>query len=156
MSKSTPAAPPTPPHAPASFEVTEELSEKHGPDIGSTSESEEDEATLDGSESLLGKHRADVEAQGDASGDEASEKIGAPVPTEYRVSTKRKLTYLATYFLFNLGLTIYNKAVLGKVRHFDSRSYPCDLPVWDFNAHDQLSSSQFPGFSRLYMLPPHR
>jgi hypothetical protein len=35
---------------------------------------------------------------------------------EYRVPTGTKLTYLGLYFLLNLSLTIYNKAILGAVR----------------------------------------
>jgi hypothetical protein len=34
---------------------------------------------------------------------------------EYSIPAKRKLVYLTGYFLLNLGLTIYNKAVLGTV-----------------------------------------
>lgn len=34
---------------------------------------------------------------------------------EYSIPAKRKLAYLAGYFLLNLSLTIYNKAVLGTV-----------------------------------------
>lgn len=37
------------------------------------------------------------------------------VETEYEVSARTKLLYLGVYFFFNLALTIYNKAVLGKV-----------------------------------------
>jgi hypothetical protein len=40
----------------------------------------------------------------------------ARVDTEYNVSTGRKFAYLSVYFLCNIALTIYNKAVLGKVR----------------------------------------
>jgi hypothetical protein len=39
-----------------------------------------------------------------------------PVDHEYEVSARTKLIYLGIYFFFNLALTIYNKAVLGKVR----------------------------------------
>ena len=35
---------------------------------------------------------------------------------EYRIPTGTKLAYLSVYFLCNISLTIYNKAVLGKVR----------------------------------------
>ena len=35
--------------------------------------------------------------------------------SEYRVSTTTKFAYLAVYFLCNVSLTIWNKAVLGKV-----------------------------------------
>ena len=41
-----------------------------------------------------------------------------PSPTcalEYSIPARRKLVYLAGYFTLNLTLTIYNKAVLGKV-----------------------------------------
>lgn len=34
---------------------------------------------------------------------------------EYSIPAKRKLVYLAGYFILNLTLTIYNKAVLGTV-----------------------------------------
>lgn len=34
---------------------------------------------------------------------------------EYRIPASRKLAYLGLYFLLNLSLTIYNKAVLGTV-----------------------------------------
>lgn len=37
------------------------------------------------------------------------------VDAEYEVSARTKLIYLGVYFFFNLALTIYNKAVLGKV-----------------------------------------
>lgn len=37
------------------------------------------------------------------------------VDHEYQVSARTKLLYLGVYFFFNLALTIYNKAVLGKV-----------------------------------------
>lgn len=37
------------------------------------------------------------------------------VDHEYEVSARTKLIYLGIYFFFNLALTIYNKAVLGKV-----------------------------------------
>jgi hypothetical protein len=37
------------------------------------------------------------------------------VALEYRIPASRKLAYLALYFLLNLSLTIYNKAVLGAV-----------------------------------------
>lgn len=40
---------------------------------------------------------------------------------ESGVSTQTKLFYLGIYFFFNLALTIYNKAVLGKVRFGTAR-----------------------------------
>jgi hypothetical protein len=56
---------------------------------------------------------SDLEAQ-------ATVKKDTPVlPTraesEYNVPTGTKVAYLSVYFLLNVSLTIYNKAVLGKV-----------------------------------------
>lgn len=53
--------------------------------------------------------RLDVEAQ------ELRGKLsGRPTSAaEYQIPTRTKLLYLAGYFSLNLGLTIYNKAVLG-------------------------------------------
>jgi hypothetical protein len=46
-----------------------------------------------------------------------SPRLGSPrLDSEYRVPSTTKLGYLATYFLCNVSLTLYNKAVLGKVR----------------------------------------
>jgi len=55
---------------------------------------------------------SDVEAQ-------TTEKKAVPLllsgtETEYRIPTGTKLAYLGVYFLLNVSLTIYNKAVLGK------------------------------------------
>jgi hypothetical protein len=36
-------------------------------------------------------------------------------PHEDTVSTNKKLAYLAGYFICNIGLTLYNKAILGSV-----------------------------------------
>lgn len=47
---------------------------------------------------------------------EAQQQTQAPV--EHFVSTRTKLIYLAVYFVLNLALTLSNKAVLGKVRHW--------------------------------------
>lgn len=53
-------------------------------------------------------HVSDIEAQ----------KRSRPtqVAPEYTVPASTKYTYLALYFSLNLLLTLYNKAVLGKVR----------------------------------------
>jgi hypothetical protein len=56
---------------------------------------------------------SDLEAQ-------ATEKkndlyLSTGTDTEYGIPTGTKLAYLSVYFLLNVTLTIYNKAVLGKV-----------------------------------------
>lgn len=43
-------------------------------------------------------------------------KSAATSGAEYEVPTRTKLIYLGGYFMLNLGLTIYNKAMLGSVR----------------------------------------
>ena len=40
----------------------------------------------------------------------------ATIAPEYQIPTRTKYLYLALYFGLNLTLTLYNKAVLGKVR----------------------------------------
>lgn len=54
----------------------------------------------------------DVEAQPTLS---VSTPTSPTIAPEYRIPASRKLAYLALYFLLNLTLTIYNKAVLGTV-----------------------------------------
>jgi len=59
---------------------------------------------------------SDLEAQ-------AAEKKYARLPlaraeSEYNVPTGTKVAYLSLYFLLNILLTIYNKAMLGKVCEF--------------------------------------
>jgi hypothetical protein len=45
--------------------------------------------------------------------------------TEYRIPVRKKLLYLGGYFLLNLSLTLYNKALLGNVRliTYNSRTF---------------------------------
>lgn len=38
-----------------------------------------------------------------------------PIAPEYTILTSTKYVYLALYFALNLVLTLYNKAILGKV-----------------------------------------
>jgi hypothetical protein len=40
---------------------------------------------------------------------------GSPLAVEYRTNMSTKLVYLGGYFLLNLSLTLYNKALLGNV-----------------------------------------
>ena len=53
---------------------------------------------------------SDVEAQGLL---QQKEPAADNPPVEYSVSTRVKLSYLAWYFILNLSLTLYNKAILG-------------------------------------------
>ena len=44
---------------------------------------------------------------------------------EYKVPARVKYTYLGLYFGLNLGLTLFNKAILGKVCRFADHSTIC-------------------------------
>ena len=57
----------------------------------------------------------DIEAQQPHSPTE-SELGSGKHAAEYRVPTRTKYLYLGVYFGLNLGLTLFNKAILGKVR----------------------------------------
>ena len=69
--------------------------------------------------------------------------LEAPIAAEYRTSTKTKYLFLGLYFSLSLILTIYSKAVLGKVRpHLGLVLQSADC--------GPLHSSPTRGFSRLY------
>ena len=57
--------------------------------------------------------KSDVEAQNRQAKAQSTATTIAP---EYQIPTSTKYLYLALYFGLNLTLTLYNKAVLGKVR----------------------------------------
>lgn len=67
-----------------------------------------------GEKAVIMTTRADVEAQPPRS-PTASEVGSGQHAAEYRVPTRTKYTYLGVYFGLNLGLTLFNKAILGKV-----------------------------------------
>ncbi len=81
----------------------------------------------------------DLEAQELPSKEHASITPGA---AEYDVATQTKLAYLGGWFLLNLALTIYNKAVLGEVT--------TNIYSSDPSANNLPTSSRFHGFSQLY------
>ena len=56
--------------------------------------------------------KSDVEAQAR----HVRAQSTATIAPEYQIPTRTKYLYLALYFALNLTLTLYNKAVLGKVR----------------------------------------
>jgi hypothetical protein len=56
---------------------------------------------------------SDLEAQATEKKD--AQFQSAKAETEYNVPTWKKVAYLTVYFLLNISLTIYNKAVLGNV-----------------------------------------
>lgn len=70
----------------------------------------------------LGEKDLDMEAQRQQFVTFHREKGESQIPiisprldSEYSVPAATKFAYLSVYFLCNVGLTIYNKAVLGKV-----------------------------------------
>ena len=61
----------------------------------------------EGGTALLSGRAADLEAQ--------REEVIGHSAAEYHIPTSTKYLYLCLYFALNLSLTIYNKALLGKV-----------------------------------------
>jgi hypothetical protein len=59
--------------------------------------------------------KSDLEAQ-PCTQEKKPQTSTATFNSEYNVPTRTKIAYLGVYFLCNVCLTIYNKAVLGKVR----------------------------------------
>lgn len=78
----------------------------------------QDSSSTDGADPsrYLLSEKGDVEAQS-IEEEEEEEQLIAPPTTglEYTISTRTKLLHLAAYFMLNLVLTIYNKAVFGEV-----------------------------------------
>lgn len=97
----------------------EEKAERHSHEYDSSASSSED--------SLL-KEGMDVEAQ-------TRESNNANLATEHTIPLRSKLLFLAAYFALNLGLTLSNKALLGKAKfpwllttlHASSTSIGCFL-----------------------------
>lgn len=104
--------------APEAFPMAEKVS-----DVLPGPEDFDDDSHNDSARTgLLHNDRQQSGADNDAEDDIESQKLAmkevlAPgVAAEYDVATRKKLIYLAAYFALNLGLTIYNKAVLGSFR----------------------------------------
>lgn len=88
-----------------------------------------DPNNADATQTLLEKEKSDimttvgdVEAQQLPRSPTESESGSGKHAAEYRVPTRTKYMYLGVYFGLNLGLTLFNKAILGKVRAFRARS----------------------------------
>lgn len=63
------------------------------------------------------KEKLDLEAQLPLRPGQPPSPSPGRIDSEYQVSGWTKVYYLAIYFLCNISLTIYNKLILGKVRH---------------------------------------
>ena len=70
----------------------------------------------------------DIEAQQPHSPTESEIGSGKHA-AEYRVPTRTKYMYLGVYFGLNLGLTLFNKAILGNVRAKLDRCYSFKMPL---------------------------
>ena len=75
----------------------------------------EDERT-NSQESRIEKESLIIKSDVEAQSRHARAQSTTAVPPEYQIPTNTKYLYLALYFGLNLTLTLYNKAVLGKVR----------------------------------------
>lgn len=71
----------------------------------------------------------DIEAQPPRSPTESEVGSGKHA-AEYRVPTRTKYMYLGIYFGLNLGLTLFNKAILGKVRAFQILDESLGYSLW--------------------------
>jgi hypothetical protein len=71
----------------------------------------------------------------------------ARLATEYRTSMSTKLIHLASYFLLNLSLTLYNKALLNNV----SLCYLLVTYYMWCRILIETHSSSFHGFSQVYI-----
>lgn len=82
----------------------------------SSTTSESDETLLDDEMSYQNLHKVeDIEAQPILNQEFKDKTAVVPVAAEYTIPTQKKLIYLSVYFGLNLGLTLYNKALLGNV-----------------------------------------
>jgi hypothetical protein len=79
---------------------------------GCTSGSDDTVVDNDTMSEQVASKNVDLEAQPVV---RASRENLPPLAMEYRVSARKKLLYLSGYFLLNLSLTLYNKALLGNV-----------------------------------------
>ncbi len=88
-----------------------EKSPYHDSSYGSEDERTNSQDSRMDKETLIIK--SDVEAQ---TRQAQAQSTAATIAPEYQIPTNTKYLYLALYFGLNLTLTLYNKAVLGKVR----------------------------------------
>ena len=75
----------------------------------------EDERT-NSQDSKMEKEALDIKSDVEAQHRHVRAQSAATIAPEYQIPTSTKYLYLALYFGLNLVLTLYNKAVLGKVR----------------------------------------
>ncbi|TID13395.1 TPT-domain-containing protein [Venturia nashicola] len=86
--------------------------------IHSSTNSEGDETLLDDEMSYQNLHKVeDIESQPVFDPEFKEKPIASPLAAEYTIPIQKKLIYLSVYFGLNLGLTLYNKALLGNF-HF--------------------------------------
>lgn len=74
----------------------------------------EDERT-NSQDSRMEKEALDIKSDVEAQSRHIRAQSTATIAPEYQIPTSTKYLYLALYFGLNLVLTLYNKAVLGKV-----------------------------------------
>jgi hypothetical protein len=81
------------------------------------------ERTSESDESVVANHTMSAHTLAKIMGDieaqlpplKVSKEGPPPLALEYRIPAKQKLIHLGGYFLLNLCLTLYNKALLGNV-----------------------------------------
>lgn len=82
----------------------------------SSTNSESDDTLLDDEMTYQNLHKVeDIESQPILKAEYKDKTPSSPTAVEYGIPTQKKLIYLSVYFGLNLGLTLYNKALLGNV-----------------------------------------
>lgn len=90
----------------------------------SSTNSEGDETLLNDELSYQNLHKVeDIESQSFSNLEFKDKPTVLPVAAEYTIPTQKKLIYLSVYFGLNLGLTLYNKALLGNVGYVHGSLY---------------------------------
>jgi len=82
----------------------------------SSRNSESDDTLLDDEMTYQNLYKMDdIESQPILKEEFKDEPSSSPIAAEYGIPAQKKLIYLSVYFMLNLGLTLYNKALLGNV-----------------------------------------
>lgn len=112
----------------------------------------EDEAEVFSEKHAMLNKVEDIEAAHIPPSPTVSEAASGKHAAEYRVAPRTKYMYLGVYFGLNLALTLFNKAILGRVSTPDSECSACQMMQADLCSGSLLSL----GFSPPYTLPQLR
>ena len=105
----------------------------------SSTNSESDDTLLDDETTYQNLHKMeDIESQPILKDGYKDKTSNSPIAAEYSIPTQKKLIYLSVYFGLNLGLTLYNKALLGNV------SSQFMIIIWEMSSNQHFAQFHFP------------